>query len=199
MSTAETSWSWAWPWWGTLVARNTIHMIVGIFLFIRSPKENNGVDAKYLRLMRTMGLIVVAVAFCRSIFVSSYLRQLAWFDSVLHSSILIRSFAIFAELSFAGLIAKSLLRMNEDVPEVVDTKNEVIAFLQTKPPIIFFVCILGVRVQDIVNSFRHEFYLVEGSRHRELDPAAEWSANSGLRRATVSAISYAQVLHKRQG
>ena len=57
-------------------------------------------------------------------FVSSYLRQLAWFNSVLNSSLMIRSFAIFAELSFAGLIAKSLLRMNEEFPELIETKNQ---------------------------------------------------------------------------
>jgi hypothetical protein len=88
-----------------------------------------------------MGLTFVAVAFYRSIFVSSYLRQLAWFDSVLNSSLLIRSFAIFAELSFAGLIAMSLLRMNKEIPELIDTKNKLITFLQTKTPAIFFWCI----------------------------------------------------------
>ncbi len=58
---------------------------------------------------------------------------------------------------------------------------------------------ISVRVQDIVNSFRNEFYLVEGSRHRNLDQVAQRCANSGLSRATVSEISYAQFLHKRQG
>jgi hypothetical protein len=91
--------------------------------------------------MRTLGLIFISVAFYRSIFVSSYLRQLAWFDSVLNSSLLIRSFAIFAELSFNGLIAKSLLRMNKDIPGLIDTKNKFTTFLQTKTPIILFVCI----------------------------------------------------------
>lgn len=70
----ETTWSWAWQWWGTLVALNVIHVIIGIFLFIRSQKGSNPVDVNYLRLMRTMGLIFVAVAFYRSIFVSSYLE-----------------------------------------------------------------------------------------------------------------------------
>jgi len=88
-----------------------------------------------------MGLIFVAVAFYRSIFVSSYLGQLAWFDSVLNSSLLIRSLAIFAELSFVGLIAKSLLRMNKDIPELIDRENKFQTFLQTKTPIILFVCI----------------------------------------------------------
>lgn len=141
MSTTETAWTWAWYWWGTLVALNAIQLIICIFLFIRSRKNNNPVDAKYLRIMGTMGLIFVTVAFYRSIFVSSYLRQLAWFDSVLNSSLLIRSLAIFAELSFTGLIAKSLLRMNKDVPDLIETNNKFITFLQTKTPIILFVCI----------------------------------------------------------
>jgi hypothetical protein len=141
MPTTQTTWTWAWTWWGTLVALNLIHLIICIFLFIRSSNDKNPADARYLRMMRTMGLIFVLVAFYRSIFVSSYLRQLAWFDSVLNSSLLIRSFAIFAELSFVGLIAKSLLRMNEDVPELIDTRNKFTAFLQTKTPIILFVCI----------------------------------------------------------
>jgi hypothetical protein len=141
MLPTETTWTWAWYWWGTLVALNVIHVIIGIFLFVRSRKNNDPVDANYLRIMRTLGLIFISVAFYRSIFVSSYLRQLAWFDSVLNSSLFIRSFAIFAELSFNGLIAKSLLRMNKDIPGLIDTKNKFTTFLQTKTPIILFVCI----------------------------------------------------------
>ena len=141
MPTTDTTWTWAWPWWGTLVAINVINVIVCIVLFVRSKKDNNPSDANYLRMMRTMGLIFVAVAFYRSIFVSSYLRQLAWIDTVLNSSLLIRSFAIFAELCFVGLIAKGLSRMNEDIPELIDTKNKFQAFLQTKTPIVLFICI----------------------------------------------------------
>ena len=141
MSTIETDWTWASYWWGTLVAINVISVIIGIFLFIRSKRDKNRADAGYLRLMRTMGLIFVSVALYRSIFVSSYLRQLAWFDSVLNSSLLIRCLAIFAELCFVGLIAKSLLRMNEDVPGLVDRRNKFRTFLQTRTPIILFVCI----------------------------------------------------------
>ncbi len=140
MPTANT-WTWAWAWWGTLVAINVINVIICIVLFIRSKKDNNPADANYLMMMRTMGLIFVAVAFYRSIFVSSYLGQLAWFDSVLNSSLLIRSLAIFAELSFVGLIAKSLLRMNEDIPELIDRENKFQTFLQTRTPIILFICI----------------------------------------------------------
>jgi len=142
MQITESTWTWAWGWWGILVALNVVQLIVGIFLFVRSRKNDDPADARYLRLMGTMGLIFVTVALYRSIFVSSYLEQLAWFNSVLNSSLLIRGFAIFAELSFAGLIAKSLLRMNEDIPGLISTKNKFVAFLQTMTPIILFACIL---------------------------------------------------------
>jgi hypothetical protein len=46
--------------------------------------------------MRVLGLVFLGVAFCRSIFVASYLEQLAWFNSLLNSSLLIRFLAIFA-------------------------------------------------------------------------------------------------------
>jgi len=139
-STTETTWTWAWYWWGTLVAINAINLIVCICLFVSSAKDPHPVDARYQRWMRILGLVFLCVAFYRSIFVSSYLEQLAWFDSLLNSSLLIRFFAIFAELSFAGLIAKSLLRMNRDVPILISTNNKVAAFLQTRAPV--FCCIL---------------------------------------------------------
>lgn len=47
---------------------------------------------------------------------------------------------------------------------------------------------LIVRVQDIVNSFACEFYLVEGSGHREHRQVLVRRANSGVRRATISEI-----------
>jgi hypothetical protein len=141
MSTMETGWAWAWYWWGALVAINVINVIICIFLFIRSRNDKNPADAGYLRLMRWMGLVFVAVAFYRAIFISSYLRQLAWFDTVLNSSLLIRCFAIFAELSLVGLIAGGLLRMNKDVPGLIDPKNKLRSFLQTRTPIILVICI----------------------------------------------------------
>ncbi|MGB8212948.1 MAG: hypothetical protein WCE68_05250 [Anaerolineales bacterium] len=142
LTTTASIWTWAWYWWGTLVAINAINLIICIFQFTRSMKDHNPVDAKYRRMMRTLGLVFIAVAFYRSIFVSSYLEQFAWFNSLLNSSLLIRFFAIFAELSFAGLIAKSLMRMNADVPELTTTKNKAIVFLQTRTPTLLFFCIL---------------------------------------------------------
>ena len=142
MPATGSNWTWAWYWWGILVAINVINLIICFFLFFRSAKDHDPVDAGYRMLMRTLGLVFLCVAFYRSIFVSSYLEQLAWFNTLLNSSLLIRFFAIFAELAFAGLIAKSLLRMNRDVPELIHTKNKFAAFLQTKTPILLFVCIL---------------------------------------------------------
>lgn len=51
------------------------------------------------------------------------------------------------------------------------------------------IYVLSVRVQDIVNTFGHESYRVEGSGHRELYRAVERWVNSGLSRATVSEMS----------
>jgi hypothetical protein len=141
LTSPEAAWPWAWYWWGTLVAINVINLSICFFLFMRSAKDPNPADARYRRTMRILGVVFLCVAFYRSIFVSNYLKQLAWFNSPLNSSLLIRSFAIFAELSFAGLIALSLSRMNADVPEL-NSKNRIAAFLQTKTPPFFFACIL---------------------------------------------------------
>jgi len=91
-------------------------------------------------------MIFVCAALYRSVFVSSYLEELAWFNSVFNSSLLIRCFAIFAELSFAGLIASSLLQLNKQVPGLVDARHKFIAFLQTKTPVILFVCIFVANI-----------------------------------------------------
>lgn len=136
-----SNWTWAWYWWGTLVAINAINLIICIFLFIRSAQTREPAAARYLNTMRVLGLIFLGVAFYRSIFVSSYLEQLAWFNTVLNSSLLIRFLAIFAELSFAGLIAMSLRRLNADIPEIAAGKSKVEVFLQTRSPAILFFCI----------------------------------------------------------
>lgn len=146
LATTKTAWPWAWTWWGILVAINVINLILCVFLFIRSRQDRNAADAPYRRLMRTMGLVFILVAFYRSIFISSYLEQLAWFNTVLNSSLLIRCLAIFAELSFAGLIARSLIHMNTVVPELAHPQGRLLAFLQTKTPVCLFASILVANV-----------------------------------------------------
>ena len=139
-------WPWAIPWWTTMVAINAVALLIAVFLFARPMTAVEAGDTRYVRFMRVMGLAFVAIAFYRSIFVSSYLEQLAWFDTAWNSSLLIRSLAIVAELSFAGLIAKTLLRVNHDVPELVEDRGKVRTFLQTKAPIILFASIATAQV-----------------------------------------------------
>jgi hypothetical protein len=71
----------------------------------------------------------------RSVFVSRYLTQLAWFDTFFNSSFLIRTFAAAAEMSFAILIMNGLLHFNKEFP-VPDShmQNKFLNFLETKTP-----------------------------------------------------------------
>jgi hypothetical protein len=146
MPTSAQTWSWAGPWWSALVAVNVLSLLACVFLFARPIRHVEPGDVRYVKIMRAMGLIFAVVALYRSIFVSSYLHQLAWFDSVLNSSLLIRSLAIFAELSFAGLITLTLRRLNHDIPELVENQRPFRTFLQTKTPIVLFTCILIANV-----------------------------------------------------
>ena len=135
-----TDWTWATPWWWTLVIINIINLIICLAIFVKSAKANDILNKKYLRIMRILGLSYCLVALYRSIFVSRYLTQLAWFDTILNSSLLIRCFAIIAELSFAALISNSLLRLNKDIPGIINkADNSILSFLKLKTPYIFFI------------------------------------------------------------
>jgi len=107
---------WAWPWWSTIVIINIINIIFCFKIYSKSIKERNVDNSVYLKAMRVMGLVFVMVALYRAVFVSKYLTQLAWFDSLANSALLIRIFAIAAELSFCGLFALSMLRLNKELP-----------------------------------------------------------------------------------
>jgi hypothetical protein len=136
----QTEWTWATPWWWTLVIINIINVIICLVIFVRSAKAKDVLNERYLKYMRIFGLLYCFVALYRSIFVSRYLTQLAWFDTILNSSLLIRCFAIIAELSFAALIAKSLLKLNKDIPGIKnDTDNSFLSFLKLKTPYLFFI------------------------------------------------------------
>ena len=67
---------------------------------------------------------------------------MAWFDSVLNSSHLIRIFAIAAELSFSGLIALAMLQTNRDLPpSTTESDNGLRSFFTTKSPYFLIFCI----------------------------------------------------------
>lgn len=133
---------WPWQWWGIMVAVNALSFCVGLFIFWRSLKTVDEERAQYLKVMRLLGLIFISVALYRSVFVSSYLHQLAWFDSLANSSLLIRGFAFFAELSFAGLFMLAMLQVNKDIPSTVnDEATGLRAFFYKRAPYVFFACI----------------------------------------------------------
>jgi len=89
-----------------------------------------------------MGLIFTLVAAYRAVFVSRYTPQLAWFDSTANSSLLIRMFAIAAELSFSGLFALAMLRVNSDLPDAAEAHaGKFKQFMTTKTPFVLVGCI----------------------------------------------------------
>ncbi len=134
--------TWAWPWWSVIVVINLANLVVGAIVFKHSLDSKDGSDKKYRNWMRIMGIIFVLVAAYRSVFVSRYTAQLAWFDNVANSSLLIRIFAIAAELSFSGLIAFSMLQLNRDVPAASTSENSRFQTLMTtKSPYVLIACI----------------------------------------------------------
>lgn len=133
-----TATDWAWPWWTIVVALNVVQVFVGYRLFRRSQGYPDAAD-RYVRWMRWMGAVFVLVAMYRSVFVSRYLTQIAWFDTLANSSLLIRTFAVFAEMSFAGLIGFAMLRFNRDLPTDRPPRNPVSSFFLTKAPWVLIV------------------------------------------------------------
>lgn len=134
-----TQWTWAWTWWGIIVAINVANLIIAAVIFSRSRTSAPAEHARYRKRMRIFGAIFVMVALYRSIFISSCLDQLAWFDSPANSSLLIRTLAILAEISWAALIMLSLLQINKEVPMATGLRSgRFYGFLTTKTPYLFF-------------------------------------------------------------
>ena len=135
--------AWAWPWWSAMVAVNIINVIVCLTIFRRTSHSAGGfsnITDQYQKRMLLMGLIFTLVGAYRAVFVSRYLYQFAWFDVLANSSLLIRFFAIFAELSFAGLFAYAMLRFSKDLASNNPT-NPVLDFIERKSPYLLFFCI----------------------------------------------------------
>ncbi|MHA2252224.1 MAG: hypothetical protein ACXAD7_17800 [Candidatus Kariarchaeaceae archaeon] len=140
MSISNTAW--AWPWWTFMVIINFVNLVICAAIYKRSLIPKDGKDLTYRKRMRIMGVIFTLVAAYRAVFVSRYDPQLAWFDSIANSSLLIRMFAIAAELSFSGLIALAMLQFNTYLPAANDEyANKFKAFMTTKSPYILVLCI----------------------------------------------------------
>ncbi len=132
-------WTWAWPWWGVIVGINVINFSIGLYLFLKSRKNNVNELESYHRNMRIAGIIFVGVAMYRSVFISNYLLQLAWFDTIFNSTLIIRFIATFAELAFAYLIMSSMLNLNKELPSSVTKKHKFKYFFANKAPYLFFI------------------------------------------------------------
>lgn len=133
---------WAWPWWTVIVIINAVNLVVCAVVYRRSLYPKDGSDSTYRRRMRMMGVIFTLVAVYRAVFVSRYTAQLAWFDTIANSSLLIRLLAIAAELSFSGLIALAMLRVNNDLPAAENAHaNKFKLFMTTKSPYVLVGCI----------------------------------------------------------
>jgi hypothetical protein len=137
MNIPETDW--AWPWWTAMVIINVFNVALCAHYYRQSVAAPDG-QSVYLKRMRIMGLIFTLVALYRSIFVSRYLYQYGWFDTVANSSLLIRMFAWAAELSFSGLIALAMLRFSADMPDDSNS-NRFISKYVTKGPYVLIACI----------------------------------------------------------
>ena len=140
MSTSHTDW--AWPWWTVIVFLNIINLIVCAIIIKRSLDQKDDGNVVYIKRMRIMGLIFTLVAAYRAVFVSRYFAQMAWFDSIANSSLLIRIFAIAAELSFSGLIAYEMMQVNKELPANRDPgASGLRSFMLTRSPYILIFSI----------------------------------------------------------
>jgi hypothetical protein len=102
-------------WWAAMVAINAINLVIGIRLALASRISRQDPDYRYRAAMLWMGMTFTLVGAYRSVFVSKYLTQLAWFDSVANSSLLIRGLAFFAEVSFGTQLALAMSRVERDL------------------------------------------------------------------------------------
>ncbi len=142
MGVPETAW--AWPWWMAMGRINVVNVAVCAVCYRRSANTPDGHTA-YMRRMRFMGLVFALVALYRAIFVSRYLYQYAWFDTVANSSLLIRAFAWAAELSFSGLIALAMLRFDADMPDDDGKPKRLLSVYVSKAPYVLIGCIFAAQ------------------------------------------------------
>ncbi|QEE14408.1 hypothetical protein DSAG12_00221 [Promethearchaeum syntrophicum] len=133
---------WAWFWWTVMVIISIVNLVVCAVVYQKTRIPKDATNTSYRKRMRIMGVIFTIVAAYRTVFVSRYDPQLAWFDSIANSSLLIRVFAAAAELSFSGLIAFAMLQFNIDLPAGnPDQSSKFKTFITTKTPYILIICI----------------------------------------------------------
>jgi hypothetical protein len=129
-----------WPWWYTIVAINIVQVAAGIYYY-RQTLQAPDARSAYVKSMRIMGLLFVLIACYRSVFVSRYLYQYAWFETLFNSSLLIRILAWCAEICFSCLIAFAMLRFNKDLPDTRRSSHSIARFIRYRSPFVLIICI----------------------------------------------------------
>ncbi len=98
-------------WHSITIAVSAVNVLIAICIIVSGRKKPENRSA----LLLAMGLIFISVALYRTIFVSSYPNRLAWYDTIFNSPFLVRCLAVFAELSFNGMIVLILYRLGKDL------------------------------------------------------------------------------------
>ncbi len=137
---SEAANAWAWPWWGIMVGINIIQLIICFYFVFKAQKRLTAQRDTYEKWMMIFGIIFTIVAAYRSVFVSRYLTQYAWFDTIANSSLIVRSLAFFAEISFAFLFGLYLLRVEKDVPG--QNASSLLNRLLTRGPYVIIISII---------------------------------------------------------
>jgi hypothetical protein len=131
--------AWAWPWWTVMVLINALNLTLCVRIFLRTAGSVDDPDWRYRTWMRRMGVVFTIVGAYRSVFVCRYSTQMAWFDTLANSSLLIRGFALFAEVSFSGLFALALIQANRDL--AVDPAAAMARRFTRRAPYVLWGCI----------------------------------------------------------
>jgi len=92
-----------------MVAISAVNVLAVMVILCKWHKDINSLAIAFI-------CIFVGVAMYRSVFVSSYPGLLVWFDTVFNSPFIIRCLATFAEMSFIGIFALVLYKLNKEYP-----------------------------------------------------------------------------------
>jgi hypothetical protein len=131
--------AWAWPWWSVMVLISAVNLVLCVRAVVRTVGPVDQPDGNYGKWMRIMGVTFTIVGAYRSVFVARYSTQMAWFDTLANSSLLIRGLALFAELSFSGQFALALMQANRDL--AIEPTAPVARLFAHKAPYVLWGCI----------------------------------------------------------
>jgi hypothetical protein len=136
--------AWAWPWWTVMVLISAVNLMLCVRVVLRTAGSVDAPDWKYRKWMRIMGVTFTIVGAYRSVFVARYSTQMAWFDTLANSSLLIRGFALFAEVSFSGQFALALIHANRDL--AMESAAPMTRRFARRAPYVLWGCIILAQV-----------------------------------------------------